>query len=152
MKQKEKAEVASFSGHAAASLKKYRFLLGISYSEMERYGLGHIVAHNIEDGKNCSIDKVFLFLHILNQYASSKIVLTTTSRGTLIIDSKEKLGKQLKELREEKHLSMMKMKQRSGILNQQIICIERGGGYTLRTLDKYLLALDEIEDFDVILY
>lgn len=152
MKQKENPEAAGFSGHVAASLKKYRFLLGISYSEMERYGLGHIVAHNIEDGKNCSIDKVFLFLHILNQYASSKIVLTTVSKGALIIDSKEKLGTQLKELREGKNLSMMKMKQRSGILDQQVICIEKGEGYTLRTLDKYLIALDEIEDFDVILY
>lgn len=152
MENKLKQTDMKYSLHLCVSLKKYRDALGLSLSDMERHGLNHTIVHNIESGENCSIDKLFMFLGILNEDASSRFILKPSFKSPLIISSKTQLGCELKKIREERKMSMLDMKRESGILERQVISIEKGKGYTLKTLNKYFDALHSIDDFDAILY
>lgn len=141
-----------FFERISSSLKKHRNILGLTYADLERHGLYHDIAHNIEDGKNCSIDKLFLYMDALNGDALSRFVLQTGPRQVYKVSSKEDLAKILKDLRVGKHITLIGMCQRSGITEGQVLKIEQAKGYTLRTLGKYFEAVGGIEKFDSIIY
>lgn len=95
---------------------------------------------SFEKGKNYQLSTLFMILNIfsIELYAEDQAI-------TDLIE----LGKVLEAKRKDIGLSLIKVSEKSGLLQKNIISVEKGRGFTKKTLLKYLEAVPiklEIKD------
>ena len=118
------------------NLESIRNLIGYSYYDIKMKGLNNTVAKKIEKENNGHINSFFKYLTILD----CELIIDETPVKTL-----KELGEKLKELRLANNLSVTDMMVKTELSENNILRIEQGNPYFLKSLLRYVSAFDDFK-------
>ena len=111
----------------------------VTYSSLEKAGIGYMTAKRIQNGDNYQVKMLFKYVDLLCQY----IIVN----GQLMEDV-EKLGVYLFSLRQAAGLTTIQIASKMVVAVNTVLAIEKGTGYKRESLLKYIEAIGGV-DFEI---
>ena len=113
----------------------------VTYSSLEKAGIGYMTAKRIQNGDNYQVKMLFKYVDLLCQYV---IV------NGQVMEDVEKLGEYLFSLRQAAGLTTIQIASKMVVAVNTVLAIEKGTGYKRESLLKYIEAIGgvnfEIDD------
>ena len=115
----------------------------VTYSSLEKAGIGYMTAKRIQNGDNYQVKMLFKYVDLLCQY----IIVNGQ-----VMEDVEKLGEYLFSLRQAAGLTTIQIASKMVVAVNTVLAIEKGTGYKRESLLKYIEAIggDEFEIDDII--
>ena len=111
----------------------------VTYSSLEKAGIGYMTAKRIQNGDNYQVKMLFKYVDLLCQY----IIVN----GQVMADV-EKLGEYLFSLRQAAGLTTIQIASKMVVAVNTVLAIEKGTGYKRESLLKYIEAIGGV-DFEI---
>ena len=111
----------------------------VTYSSLEKAGIGYMTAKRIQNGDNYQVKMLFKYVDLLCQYV---IV------NGQVMEHVEKLGEYLFSLRQAAGLTTIQIASKMVVAVNTVLAIEKGTGYKRESLLKYIEAIGGV-DFEI---
>ena len=111
----------------------------VTYSSLEKAGIGYMTAKRIQNGDNYQVKMLFKYVDLLCHYV---IV------NGQVIEDVEKLGEYLFSLRQAAGLTTIQIASKMVVAVNTVLAIEKGTGYKRESLLKYIEAIGGV-DFEI---
>lgn len=111
----------------------------VTYSSLEKAGIGYMTAKRIQNGDNYQVKMLFKYVDLLCQYV---IV------NGQVMEDVEKLGEYLFSLRQAAGLTTIQIASKMVVAVNTVLAIEKGTGYKRESLLKYIEAIGGV-DFEI---
>lgn len=111
----------------------------VTYSSLEKAGIGYMTAKRIQNGDNYQVKMLFKYVDLLCQY----IIVNGQ-----VMEDVEKLGEYLFSLRQAAGLTTIQIASKMVVAVNTVLAIEKGTGYKRESLLKYIEAIGGV-DFDI---
>ena len=111
----------------------------VTYSSLEKAGIGYMTAKRIQNGDNYQVKMLFKYVDLLCQYV---IV------NGQVMEDVEKLGEYLFSLRQAAGLTTIQIASKMVVAVITVLAIEKGTGYKRESLLKYIEAIGGV-DFEI---
>lgn len=111
----------------------------VTYSSLEKAGIGYMTAKRIQNGDNYQVKMLFKYVDLLCQY----IIVNGQ-----VMEDVEKLGEYLFSLRQAAGLTTIQIASKMVVAVNTVLAIEKGTGYKRESLLKYIEAIGGV-DFEV---
>ena len=111
----------------------------VTYSSLEKAGIGYMTAKRIQNGDNYQVKMLFKYVDLLCQYV---IV------NGQVMEDVEKLGEYLFSLRQAAGLTTSQIASKMVVAVNTVLAIEKGTGYKRESLLKYIEAIGGV-DFEI---
>ena len=105
----------------------------VTYSSLEKAGIGYMTAKRIQNGDNYQVKMLFKYVDLLCQY--------------IIVNGQdvEKLGEYLFSLRQAAGLTTIQIASKMVVAVNTVLAIEKGTGYKRESLLKYIEAIGGVD-------
>ena len=104
----------------------------VTYSSLDKAGIGYMTAKRIQSGKNYQVKMLFQYVDLICHY----IIVNGQ-----VVENVEMLGKYLHSLREKKGLTTIQVASKMVMANNTVSAIEKGRGYKRESLIRYIDAI-----------
>ena len=111
----------------------------VTYSSLEKAGIGYMTAKRIQNGDNYQVKMLFKYVDLLCQY----IIVNGQ-----VMEDVEKLGEYLFSLRQAAGLTTIQIASKMVVAFNTVLAIEKGTGYKRESLLKYIEAIGGV-DFEI---
>ena len=111
----------------------------VTYSSLEKAGIGYMTAKRIQNGDNYQVKMLFKYVDLLCQY----IIVNGQ-----VMEDVEKLGEYLFSLRQAAGLTTIQIASKMVVAVNTVLAIEKGTGYKRESLLKYIEAIGGV-DFEI---
>ena len=111
----------------------------VTYSSLEKAGIGYMTAKRIQNGDNYQVKMLFKYVDLLCQY----IIVNGQ-----VMEDVEKLGEYLFSLRQSAGLTTIQIASKMVVAVNTVLAIEKGTGYKRESLLKYIEAIGGV-DFEI---
>lgn len=108
----------------------------VTYSSLEKAGIGYMTAKRIQNGDNYQVKMLFKYVDLLCQYV---IV------NGQVMEDVEKLGEYLFSLRQAAGLTTIQIASKMVVAVNTVLAIEKGTGYKRESLLKYIEAIGGVD-------
>ena len=111
----------------------------VTYSSLEKAGIGYMTAKRIQNGDNYQVKMLFKYVDLLCQY----IIVNGQ-----VMEDVEELGEYLFSLRQAAGLTTIQIASKMVVAVNTVLAIEKGTGYKRESLLKYIEAIGGV-DFEI---
>ena len=108
----------------------------VTYSSLEKAGIGYMTAKRIQNGDNYQVKMLFKYVDLLCQY----IIVNGQ-----VMEDVEKLGEYLFSLRQAAGLTTIQIASKMVVAVNTVLAIEKGTGYKRESLLKYIEAIGGVD-------